>query len=364
VFDTPLSAEEERQFRAWKAKYAPNDSGADYDLRGAFKAGLKPDPKTGHWPDTFKKPNHPTFSNESKYATGENAKKAGFWSGEIFNKPMAPPFDFNLTAQAPTLGGDGFQVQQAPTTIEALLALIGPYLASQQGQREQGMNSLVRGLQALRGGGHRDSLTGAIMNPDPLQAQKEHDAYWNALFTPTADRIAKERARFQTPSDIPTFTEQELAGINARARNRFGSPQGAGPSPAMPVTGSPAPTPYVARNPSQAPTPPTPTRGPELGGQGPSQAAPPEAPFPQGPPMAVDVSPPFMLPPNPLDVFFAHGPQIVPELNGGQYRYGTGNLGPGGQPAMPTLPNFGAPPVPPQNRLPIPPWMYGVGTLR
>lgn len=79
-FDTALNPAEETRFREWKQKYAPRDSGEDYDLRGAFKAGLTPDPKTGHWPDTFKKPNHPTFSVESQYAQFA-PDKAGRWQG-------------------------------------------------------------------------------------------------------------------------------------------------------------------------------------------------------------------------------------------------------------------------------------------
>lgn len=83
-YDTALNPDEEAAFQQWKQKNAPNDSGDDYDLRGAFKAGLQPDAKTGHWPDAFKKPNHPTFSNESQYAVGENAKLAGHWEGDKF----------------------------------------------------------------------------------------------------------------------------------------------------------------------------------------------------------------------------------------------------------------------------------------
>lgn len=82
-YDTPLTSDEEQEFAAWKQRHAPRDSGADYDLRGAFRAGLTPDPKTGHWPDTFKKPNHSTFSDESKYADDEPAK-AGRWNGEKY----------------------------------------------------------------------------------------------------------------------------------------------------------------------------------------------------------------------------------------------------------------------------------------
>jgi RNA polymerase sigma factor (sigma-70 family) len=85
-FETRLSPAEETKFQQWKSKFAPDDSGADYDLRGAFKAGATPDPKTGHWPDTFKKPNHPTFSNESIYAKSQ-PDLAGRWEGEKFVPP-------------------------------------------------------------------------------------------------------------------------------------------------------------------------------------------------------------------------------------------------------------------------------------
>ena len=88
-YDTKLSPDDEQKFQDWKAKFAPNDSGKDYDLRGAFKAGVEPDPNTGHMPDTFKKPNHPTFSNESQYA-GDRPDLAGKWDGDTFIPP-APP---------------------------------------------------------------------------------------------------------------------------------------------------------------------------------------------------------------------------------------------------------------------------------
>lgn len=87
AYDTNLSAADEARFKDWKQKYAPRDTGEDYDLRGAFKAGLKPDPKSGHWPDTYKKPIHPTFSNESQYA-GNRPDLSGHWVGDTWQGPV------------------------------------------------------------------------------------------------------------------------------------------------------------------------------------------------------------------------------------------------------------------------------------
>ncbi len=84
--DTKLSDTDEKKFQAWKTKYAPKDSGFDYDLRGAYQAGFTPDIKTGHWDDTYKKPNHPTFSKFSKFAK-DFPDKAGTWDGETYIPP-------------------------------------------------------------------------------------------------------------------------------------------------------------------------------------------------------------------------------------------------------------------------------------
>lgn len=86
-YNTRLSPSEEKDFAGWKAKNAPNDSGVDYDLRGAYKAHLEKDIKSGHWSDRFKKPNHPTFSDQSQYAK-EAPEKAGHWNGDVYVKPQ------------------------------------------------------------------------------------------------------------------------------------------------------------------------------------------------------------------------------------------------------------------------------------
>jgi allophanate hydrolase subunit 2 len=90
-YNTPLSEGDEAKFQEWKAKNAPNDSGADYDLRGAYKDDMQKS-ANGHMGDKFKKPNHPTFSDQSKYAVGAQADRAGHWVGpEGPNQTFVPP---------------------------------------------------------------------------------------------------------------------------------------------------------------------------------------------------------------------------------------------------------------------------------
>lgn len=83
-FETPLNTAEEAKFQEWKKKNAPNDSGEDYDLRGAFKADLAgklPRDARNHTSDEHKKPNHPSFSQDSKFS-GKDGNVGGRWAEE------------------------------------------------------------------------------------------------------------------------------------------------------------------------------------------------------------------------------------------------------------------------------------------
>lgn len=85
-YNTKLTLPEMMEFHSWaKNKYGDHDSMlremGDYDIQGAWKAQKSGqsivDPVTGHWPDTFKKPNHITFSNQSMYHS--EATPGGQW---------------------------------------------------------------------------------------------------------------------------------------------------------------------------------------------------------------------------------------------------------------------------------------------
>lgn len=104
-YETQLSPEEEKKFQSWLDKYhkegkigqgdyrfyKENGYGYDYDFRAAFKHGLKPEinreDKEWHWGDFGKKPNEPTFSNESMYYTKLAAPGVGgYWKEDTFVK--------------------------------------------------------------------------------------------------------------------------------------------------------------------------------------------------------------------------------------------------------------------------------------
>lgn len=82
-YNTPLSLDEEKQFRVWAHELSKTrgrdilaDLG-DYDMRGAWVSGATTS-ENAHFPDTFKKPNHPTFSQESMYH-GRDGYIGGMW---------------------------------------------------------------------------------------------------------------------------------------------------------------------------------------------------------------------------------------------------------------------------------------------
>lgn len=93
-YDTRLSPRDEVRFENWLTKTGRALDLEDYDLRGAWKSSAKA-ASNGHLPDTWKKPNHPTFSDESQYSTSEQT--GGKWTQAPSGKWifMASPYNMN-----------------------------------------------------------------------------------------------------------------------------------------------------------------------------------------------------------------------------------------------------------------------------
>lgn len=90
-YTTQLSDAEEYQFRNWYNYVSPllvwtadpNDSRSAYDIRGYWKENkYKPILPGQHFPDKYKQPTHPTFSNESIYAE-EAPLAVGSWEEDL-----------------------------------------------------------------------------------------------------------------------------------------------------------------------------------------------------------------------------------------------------------------------------------------
>ena len=80
-YNTKLSAQEERDFQTWAEKEGRANDTYDYDLRGAYKelqSGEMTEADNGHLGDKYKKPNHPTFSDQSQYH-GVDGHFGGQW---------------------------------------------------------------------------------------------------------------------------------------------------------------------------------------------------------------------------------------------------------------------------------------------
>jgi len=78
-YNTPLTPEEEQNFQTWAKKNNKSKDLYDYDMRGFWKGGEGFNER-GHGPDTYKKPNHPTFSDQSQYH-GTDGHQGGSWAG-------------------------------------------------------------------------------------------------------------------------------------------------------------------------------------------------------------------------------------------------------------------------------------------
>lgn len=79
-YNTKLSQLEEKEFQKWAKEQGRERDLFNYDLRGAWKemqSGTMQEDDRGHLGDKYKKPNHPTFSNQSIYSNEKNV--GGKW---------------------------------------------------------------------------------------------------------------------------------------------------------------------------------------------------------------------------------------------------------------------------------------------
>lgn len=72
----------------------------DYDMAGAYLAGAMEPGGNGHFTDEWKKPNHPTFSQESRY-NGVDGYSGGVWAEDGSGETTFTPSAWNLENMPP-----------------------------------------------------------------------------------------------------------------------------------------------------------------------------------------------------------------------------------------------------------------------
>lgn len=92
-YNTKLSSGDEAKFQGWLKQSGRTGDLRDYDMRGWWKND-KTQAANGHFSDEYKKPNHPTFSDESKY-NGVDGNSGGHWGGTD-DAPSFTPSKSNL----------------------------------------------------------------------------------------------------------------------------------------------------------------------------------------------------------------------------------------------------------------------------
>ena len=119
-YDTVLSKDEEKKFDEWRRNNPKNfQSTEGYDLKGYFKENGAVDltAKGQHLPDKYKKPDHITFSKDSKYHSEETP--GGEWSKDDKGKWRFAPSEHNINMH----GKDGLKSYFKNSEKEAVLDL-------------------------------------------------------------------------------------------------------------------------------------------------------------------------------------------------------------------------------------------------
>ena len=129
-YNTQLTPREESQYQSWaKANKRDRDT-YDYDMRGAWKemqAGGAGQAANGHFTDKYKKPNHPTFSDQSMY-NGTDGYQGGKWSQAPDGRDVFVPSQSNLK----NMSADQLKQYFAKVEPNAQLQIDAPISAAKQ----------------------------------------------------------------------------------------------------------------------------------------------------------------------------------------------------------------------------------------
>src|SRR5215472_6567863 len=220
LYNTPIPPAKQKAFDRWLSTKGRKSDYFDYDVQGFWLSGAGTDPR-GHGSDRFKKPNHPTFSVESKYSTPENP--GGRW---VKNKDGHITFAADssiLRYHEPEELQQYFQTTEPGTRLELPPSTPGPAKVPlpkglmHQAETQRQLRALSNPIQTV------PQLTqwvgNLIANPKPVPAESffqtrvthtpggtgELGPGMAGAFNPTIDPVARVKA-----SNLPQEVKDKL----------------------------------------------------------------------------------------------------------------------------------------------------------
>jgi hypothetical protein len=168
-FNTKLPPARESQFQDWAKKNNRLRDLESYDMRGAWNNTTQA--ANGHWPDTYKKPNYPTFSNESKYSTEETP--GGQWNQDANNNYTSySPSPTNMFFASPET-----MQRSAGMPIDYPKQYSDPMLGYQQRQPTDSENTFFAQNNSV--GGYAAPDDSVVLNPNSTLSQAEKESVAN-----------------------------------------------------------------------------------------------------------------------------------------------------------------------------------------
>lgn len=224
-YNTLLAPNDETQFQAWMqqrsaatGRNVANDL-YDYDLRGAWLSNAQA-AANGHLPDTFKKPNHPTFSNQSQYS-GVDENVGGAWGGT----EGAWTYDPSAT-NLQFMGVEGLKKYFQDVEPDSKLLL---QTTAAQGRGNDSMLAHISPreagiLQATGGSGTINPSTGLPEFTDvPIQQTEDHAGLGDLM--KLHQTLAETHGMIQQMAQQQAESEQRLTEALAMVARHIGAPR-------------------------------------------------------------------------------------------------------------------------------------------
>lgn len=247
-FNTQLTPEEEKAFQAWAKSTGRLGDLFDYDLRGEWKelqSGAESE--NGRLSDKYKKPNHPTFSEQSQYSS--ESERGGRWTVENGHDVFTPgrevsQAEANFLHQYFTQREPGVELRlkvkdsegkRVASWIDDPLASTGDaFIDSLPASQRAAVVLKARQLRTTRSSSMRDGFTDDVANnlaqaamgenPQPLALSQFVEVYGGKEGQKRFDKYRIDFQESQAKWDFRMMSDGDIDATLAGMKPRSSSP--------------------------------------------------------------------------------------------------------------------------------------------